>query len=340
MCKLVFLLLVFHGFYAIINDPYIPFISYLDKFNDFPNVYKNTLRTLFFTSGIFMLFNFKVRYMSFVLGLTIAFVLLASKPNFANHYFICACILILASLIDKKQTPWLLFMQISILYFGAAINKMLQVDWWNGQFMHNWLANARETHVYIYMSDLLPEMWLAKLLSWVAMLVEISIAVLVLFKKKHRLVTWMILLFHTFLYTLTAFRFGHFYEDILIILLIFINHIPGIIRVSFNKLKEPFVTKLFSFLNFNDTFSFENRVLKNNKWLEVEIKNTTVSNWDALRLFLLYNTNFYIFLFLLDLLIRYLFNGFLMNFIHISLIWITILFFLPLLLKKRKGQLI
>lgn len=338
ICKLIFILLVVHGFYKHINDPYIPFVPFLDEFNNFPNVFKNTLRTLFVMSGIFLLFNFKVRLMSFILGLIISLTLLASKAEFTNHYFICACVFLLMGIIDKKQSSWLLFVQLSLVYFGAVINKVFQVDWWNGEFMHNWLVNARENQIFIYVSSLFPEMWLAKLLSWGAMFTELSVAVLILFKKKHSLVVWMILLFHTCLYTLTAFRFGHFYEDILIILLIFINWPSDTIQVTFKKEDLSFIRKPFYFFNFNGTFRLTNKVLSNKNWLEVIVGDKTVQNWHALRLFLLYSTNFYIFLFVLDLLIRFMFNGFLMDFIHISVTWICILFFIPLLYKNKAQK--
>ena len=338
ICKLMLVLLVVHGFYKYINDPYIPFISFLDEFNNFPNVFKNTLRTLFVMSGGLLLFNFKVRLMSFILGTTILLTLLASIPEFANHYFICACVFLLAGVIDKKQSSWLFFVQLSLVYFGALINKAFQVDWWNGQFMHNWLVNARENEIFINMSNMLPEMWLAKLMSWIAMFTELCVAMLILFKNKHKLAVWMILLFHSSLYTLTAFRFGHFYEDILIILLIFINWPSDTIQVTFKKENLSFIRKTFSFFNFNGTFRLTNKVLSNKNWLEVIVGDKTTTNWHALRQFLLYSTNFYIFLFVLDLSIRFMFNGFLMDFIHISVTWICILFFIPLLYKNKAKK--
>jgi hypothetical protein len=335
MCKLLFILLCAHGFLSYIEDPYIPFIKTFDLFLSYPNIFKITFKTLFLFSGLSLLFNFKPRAMSIILGSSLFIILLASKSLFRNHLFICACAFLLAGLSNKNEFPWLLYFQLSLVYFGAVLNKVVQIDWWNGQFIYNWLVNARENQLFIKVSDVFPEMWLAKILSWSSMLIEFSISIFILVKKRHFLVAWVIILFHTILYTMTAFRFGHFYEDIVIILLIFINWPSGIIQISSKNVISPFVRKSFNFFNFSKKFHLINNVLSNKNWLEIKIEDKTVSNWHAFRLFLLYSTNFYIFLFLLDLLVRFMFNGFLMNFIHISLTWLCILFFIPLLFGKK-----
>lgn len=338
MCKLMFATLCVHGFVGYIEDPHIPFIPFFDVFLNYPNVFKFTFKSLFVCSGIFLLFNFKPRTMSLILGATLIIILLSSKPLFRNHLFICGCAFLLAGLLNKNDFPWLLFIQLSLVYFGAVINKIFQIDWWNGEFMHNWLVNARDNQIFIYASDLLPDMLLAKLLSWFSMLIEFCIAVSLLFKSKHYLVVWIILLFHTSLYTLTAFRFGHFYEDIVIFLLIFINWPSREIKISFNKSRKPYVLKIMNILNFSRTFNFKEKTMPSQKWVETKIEDKIVSNWHALKLFLIYSTNFYIFLFFLDLLVRYLFNYFLMDVIHISLTWLVILFFIPLLLYKKNKK--
>ena len=192
--------------------------------------------------------------MSIILGSSLFIILLASKSLFRNHLFICACAFLLAGLSNKNEFPWLLYFQLSLVYFGAVLNKVVQIDWWNGQFIYNWLVNARENQLFIKVSDVFPEMWLAKILSWSSMLIEFSISIFILVKKRHFLVAWVIILFHTILYTMTAFRFGHFYEDIVIILLIFINWPSGIIQISSKNVISPFVRKSFNFFNFSSRY--------------------------------------------------------------------------------------
>lgn len=335
MCKLLFLVLCVYGFVGYIDDPYIPYIHQLDFFLNYPNVFKTLFKSIFVLSGILLLFNIRTRAAAIILGSSVIIILLSSKPLFRNHLFICGCVFLIAGFTNKNSYPWLLFIQFSLVYLGAFVNKVSQIEWWNGQFMYNWLANARENLFFIYTSRLFPEMLLAKLLSWFAMLTELGITVLFFFKKQHRNVGWVILLFHTVLYSITAFRFGHFYEDIVIMLLIFVHWPSEAILVSFNKDMSPQVKRYFRLLSFSKTFEFSTKAILSDDWFQIKKESKIFTNWKALRLFLLYSTNFYVFLFFLDLFIRYLFNGFIMDFIHITLTWVIILFFLPLLLKKK-----
>lgn len=336
MCKLFFLLLCAHGFVGYIEDPYIPFIQLLDVFSNYPNVFKITLKSLFLCSGILLLFNVKPRTMSTILGCTVILILLSSKSLFRNHLFICGCALLLAGLSNKKGLPWLLYMQLSLVYFGAVTNKVFEVDWWNGHFIYNWLANAQENQLFIAVSDLFPEMWLAKILSWSSMLIEFSIAVLILIKKRHLLVAWIILLFHSVLYTMTFFRFGHFYEDIVIILFIFLIWPKGNLLVYLNEDISLFFKQIFNFyFNNSDIIYEDNSISNNDYWLKVKTDKNTRTNGNALGYLLQFTPNFYLTLFIVDLIIRFLFNGVLMHVLHISILWICILFFIPKFWKRN-----
>ena len=336
MCKLLFLLLCAHGFVGYIEDPYIPFIQFLDVFSQYPNVFKITLKSSFLCSGILLLFNIKPRTMSILLGCSVIFILLSSKSLFRNHLFICGCAFLLAGLSNKKDLPWLLYIQLSLVYFGAVTNKVFEVDWWNGNFINNWLVNSQENELFITVSDLFPEMWFAKILSWGSMLVEFSIAVLILFRKRHFLVAWIIILFHSLLYTITFFRFGHFFDDIVIILLIFLIWPKVKMNVYINKNINAFFKQIVSFYFMNSNVVYEENQIDNREyWLKVKTDTRTRTNRSAFSYLLKFTPNFYLTVFFVDLLIRFLFNGVLMHVSHLSILWIFILFFIPKLWKRK-----
>jgi len=336
MCKLFFLLLCAHGFVGYIEDPYIPFIQLLDVFSNYPNVFKITLKSLFLCSGILLLFNVKPRAMSIILGCAVILILLSSKSLFRNHLFICGCAFLLAGLSNKKGLHWLLYIQLSLVYFGAVTNKIFDIAWWNGDFMHNWLVYARENQLFILVSDFFPEMWLAKILSWSSMVIELTIAVLILIKKRHLLVAWIILLFHSILYTMTFFRFGHFYEDIVIILFIFLIWPKEKLKVYLNKEISLFFKQILNFFFNNSDIIYEDNSRSNKEyWLKVKTDKMTRINGNAFSYLLQFTPNFYLTLFLVDLIIRFLFNGVLMHVIHLSILWICILFFIPKFWKRN-----
>ncbi|WP_171817139.1 hypothetical protein [Winogradskyella sp. PG-2] len=274
--------------------------------------------------------------MAIILGCSVIMVILSSKSLFRNHLFICGCALLLAGLSDKNSPPRLLFIQLSLVYFGAVFNKVFEADWWSGQFIYNWLGNSRENPFFISVSEFLPNMWFAKLLSWFSMLVEFSIAVLILIKKRHVMVAWIIILFHSVLYTIIFFRFGHFYEDIVIILLIFLIWPKEKINIYINKNVSVFFKQIFSFY-FNNCYVIHDNAsnIKNAYWLKIKTDSVDKINISALRYLLIFTPNFYLTLFIVDLLIRFLFNDIIMHLLHISILWIWIIFFIS---KFWKGK--
>lgn len=340
MCKFLFLLFIAHGFLFKISDPFLPFIGAFDVLRTTPNIFKVLLQTLFISAGSLLLINIRVRSMSVILGVVIIIVLLSSKPIFRNHLFIGGCVFLLSGLTDKKHNPWLLYIQLSLVYFGAVLNKVFQIDWWNGQFMYNWMVNARQNEIFITVADFLPEMWLAKLFSWSSMFIELLIGVLILIKKKQQLAVWIIILFHTILYSMTAFRFGHFYEDIVIILLIFLSWPTTKIIVNYNKVKLNWFFWIPKLFNNSEFIGYSFFKTKEKDWLKVTIDGLQYINFPALCQLLLYNPLFYFALFMIDLAVRFMFNGITMHLIYMLIYWPFIGFFLIVSLKKDKSYLV
>ncbi|WP_431132503.1 HTTM domain-containing protein [Psychroserpens mesophilus] len=338
MCKLLVILMTAHHIFFKIQDPFIPFIPALDWFNEYPNVFKYSLRAMYVLSAFSLMFNIKVRTASIILGLVVITNILSSKPLFFNHTFICGCALFLAGLTNDKEPPYLLIFQLSLVYFGASINKFLEPDWWSGAFMDTWLGTARENPVYLYASVFLPEMVLAKLLSYIAMFTEFAIAVLILFKRTRNLTLWFIIIFHTSLFTLTAFRFGHFIESLAIVLIAFLSFPKHQLIINY---KEKSLLKLKRFFNFLDRD--QNQVWspipsENPHWLSLKIKDKTLYNHDALKDLILYTPNFFMLMLFIDMAMTVVFyNHRTVLFVfNVLFIWSMIFYFLPIKRFKRK----
>lgn len=334
MCKLMFIMLLVHGLHTDFSDPFVPFFSFFDSFREFPGFFEYCLKTLFILSGFLLLFNVKVRWMAVLLGVTLITALLASKPFFRNHIFITGCAFLLAGLSDKDKDPWLLYVQLSIVYFGALINKVGQIDWWNGQFMHNWLAEAFNNSTYEFLSNLLPEGWTAKLFSWGSMFMELLIGILLLFKKRQSLAVWLILIFHTTLFAITMTRFGHFFDDILIYLLVFLHWPKSEVMVYYQPRRLKLLGIFLSYFDWNGKQKWEATTLSKNSWLEVHWSNKTEINEAGLRTLLLYSPGFYVALFLIDSGTRFLFTNPILHYISVVFYVGGILFFLPIRWKS------
>lgn len=333
MCKLLIILMTAHHMFFKIEDPFIPFIPALDWFHNYPNIFKYVMRATYAVFGFMLLFNIKVRTSSIVLGIVVIINILASKPLFFNHNFICGCALFLAGLTNDKDPPYLLIFQLSLVYFGASINKFLEPDWWTGAFMDTWLGVARENPVYAYVSKLLPEMLFAKLLSYIAMFTEFAIAVLILFKRTRHLTLWFIIIFHTTLFTLTAFRFGHFIESLAIVLLAFLNMPKEQLIVNYRSSQT--LIKLKRFLNVLDRDKkqvWSSLSSESSHWLSLKTKDKTLYNHEALKDIFLYTPNFFLLLIVIDMAMYIvLYNNKMTLFIiNAIFIWSVIFYFLPI----------
>lgn len=334
MCKIFIVLLYTHGFYSYLNDPFLPVIPVLDKLNNVPFLFKNLSKIIFLLASFALLFNIKVRTMSIVLGTVIILSLMASKPMFRNHLFIIGCILFLAGLTPKNQSPLLIYYQLGIVYVGALLNKAFQVDWWSGQFMHNWLGTALDNKFYLWTAEQIPDMLFAKLISYMAMLSELVIAFCLFVPKLRRLALGIILVFHTLLFTFTGETFGFFMEDILIVLIAFLVWPKNQSELNIKS------TKHFKWLKILSMLDFDKRVLLN---VNVNMKenliltkdNEEYSNWAAFTQFLLQCNGFYVLLLVLETGIRYVFNGTPKYLVMLLLLWVFIVFLSPLVISKN-----
>lgn len=340
MCKLLVILMTAHHMFFKIDDPFIPFIPALDWFHEYPNIFKYVVRALYASAAFALFFNIKVRTASIVLGLIVILNILSSKPLFFNHNFICGCALFLAGLTNDKEPPYLLIFQLSLVYFGASINKFLEPDWWSGAFMDTWLGTARENPVYLFVSVLFPEMVFAKILSYIAMFTEFAIGVLILFKKTRNLTLWFIIVFHTTLFTLTSFRFGHFIESLAIVLLAFLSMPKEQLVVkyktqSFNKLKQ-----FFKLLDQDKKQVWTPLAIESSHWLSLKTKDKTLYNHNALRDIILYTPNFFMMLLFIDMALYFLLSNHrtLLFVFNILVIWSVILYFLPINWFGRKKH--
>ena len=333
MCKLLFILLLLNGFWPKIQDPFLPFLAILDHFNEVPGTYALANKILFLTSGLFLLFNIKVRTMSGILGLTILVILLGSKPIFRNHILICGCAFFLAALNKKDEDPYLLYFQLGLVYIGATLNKMYQLDWWNGVYMHNWMVNVLDSEAYLWVTKDAQNLFFAKGLSWFSMLLEIIVGIFLFLKNFRRYAIYLILFFHLILFTVTKERFGHFLDDILIFLIAFINKasIPQTILV--NQRWNSAMKLIKSVFDWDGIFKIKNIPSKNGS-IEIQNSNRTFTNVEALKHLLFSSSGFFYLLFFADLVLRFVFNQPVQHIVQVTLYWS--LFFLFAIRWKPK----
>ena len=297
MCKLLLLLLVVHGFQWKIADPYVPFIQGLDAFRSRPSLFEFLLKAAFCGAGLSLFLNFRVRASAIVLGSTVLLALLASKPMFRNHIFIVGCLFLLAGLHHRDEEAWLIKTQFCVMYFGTFLNKVWEPDWRTGQFMHNWLHGHLRNPFYETISPLLPDLWFGILLSWMVILAECALMVLFFVPRWRTRGVWLALTMHLgFLLVVGRRPFGHFTEDILIALLVFLSW-PKAAMVLRLKHSLQAIRPFWRFVNWDQQFQLSDQAAREHTWLELDVEEQTRTNASALAYFLKYSTVMYVAIF-------------------------------------------
>lgn len=163
----------------------LPYLPFLDSLDALPPLFYTFITVILIFSSLLILFK-KGNYLtlSLISGLIILFYILSSKPLFGNSTTFIACLLVLIGLFRGGSA--LFRIQISLLYLGAAINKMFAPDWWNGMYFDFFLRDVFD--VDLYQSWISKEnMLIAKGLGITTIFSEFLLGVIVLIPKLTRL---------------------------------------------------------------------------------------------------------------------------------------------------------
>lgn len=294
LCKLLFLLSAGHGVQRKFDDPYLPFVPIFDVLRDVPGLLPAALSTAYWVAGAALLMNAWVRASAVTLGTTIILALLASRPLFQNHVFIIGCLFLLSGLHRPGEAPWLIRWQFVLLYFGAALNKILQADWWSGAFMHTWMHDHLGNRLYALGSAVFPERWFAAGVSWAVMAAEFALVVLFLVRRWNHIAVWGVILLHLgFLAVVGLGPFGYFTEALMIGLLAFLSWPRHRVEVRFHQGRARWPRPWLVLANWDGLFRLGAPVT-DGPWMEVRDGTRRTVNLEAALTVLLYTPAFYL----------------------------------------------
>jgi len=170
-------------------DRFLPFLPLFEHLGP-PEVFQRTLQALFLVASFGVLFNRRVQASCLLFGLVIVTAMLSSRTHFGNNRFYVGCLLFLIGLYTPKFGPRLIQLQVVILYFGAALNKILLPDWWSGQFFENWVK-VLDQQTFMRAAAWLPPLMLSKLAGWFTMAAESALAVGLLVRRWNPWAIWL-----------------------------------------------------------------------------------------------------------------------------------------------------
>jgi hypothetical protein len=187
------------------DKPFEPFLGFLNQLDPAPL----TWVTLLATAAIFL--NQKVRLASFLLGCVLLLELLSNRATYSNTKTFTALLFFMTGLYEERLGAWLVRLQVVVLYFGAALHKLLERDWQTGVFFHYWAGTSLQRPLYQWAESMLPGLWLAKFFCWTVIGLEFCLAAAFLWRRAWAQAVWASLLFHIAITVFTGQRFFFFY---------------------------------------------------------------------------------------------------------------------------------
>lgn len=188
MCKILAVAILFTDHRRQFTDPFLPFVDWLDVFHG-SELYVRVLRIVAIVSAVDLIFNRWVRFSAFTLGACFLLAVLSSKAYFGNNKTFTGLLLVLASVSSEKNPALFLRLQFAVLYFGAALNKLLLPDWQSGLFFEHWAGTVVKNPVYLAISKELPPLVAGQAMCIAVILVELFLAIAIF---SPRMLTWVI----------------------------------------------------------------------------------------------------------------------------------------------------
>jgi hypothetical protein len=210
MCKIVAVAFLGTGHYRILPDPFLPFVPMLDELAE-PEVVRAVLRTVAVASAVALLFNRWVRACTLLLGCCFLLAVVSSKAYYGNNKTFCGLLLVMAGLSDFDRPASLFRWQFCLVYFGAALNKLLDPDWQSGLFFEHWAGERLQNPVFITVSGALPTLLAGKLLCWGTILAEFGVALGLLVPRLVPYALWINVFFQVGLLEFTGNTFTLFF---------------------------------------------------------------------------------------------------------------------------------
>ena len=203
--KLLALAYVLTGQLSILPDPFLPFIPYLEFFHG-SDSYRHAIQAVVLTAACLLWTNTIVRTSCLLIGLAVVLTVLSSEVYYSNNILYTGLFFIIAGLYDQRLRSIVFRAQLSVTYFGAALNKLLDPAWRTGAFMQDWLRPPHYItgRIYTELASLLPGRLLSGLLSWLAILTEFALIPLLLVPRLVPLAIFVGVAYHTGLVLITG----------------------------------------------------------------------------------------------------------------------------------------
>lgn len=166
---------------------------------------------LLFLSGIGMLlFSRFVRLGSLFVGVAFVTGLLSCQICISVAHLFTGCVFLCTALSNRVTGTDLIRFQLAVLYLGADLNKVFDPDWWDGASMETLLVTKHQITSYMKAASVFPKGLLSQMMGIGVIVLQISIAILLLRRASVIYAMFLALLLHLPMVLLMQMTFGPF----------------------------------------------------------------------------------------------------------------------------------
>jgi len=209
MAKLVTLDFIFSGQIVMLSRHLVPFIGFFRHVGS-PSAFHLALLLIFLVAAASLFLNRHVRVACVVLGMVVVVSIASSMKYYENNREYTALLLVLAGLDDPDGDSWVLRWQVVLLYFAAAVNKVLLAEWRDGYFFQAWMSYLHHA-AWPKVAGLFGDRVLGALLAWMAIGTEFALSIGFALRRHVPVLIWVGVAYHTTLVLVMNRSFGMFW---------------------------------------------------------------------------------------------------------------------------------
>ncbi len=291
LTALALLLKGYHsGYYKGFREPFAPFFHWIDAI-PFPDVLQKALTVLFVLSLIGILFDGqRVRYWCAIAAATILIGATISRFYYSNNKIFCACLFFLGAFTAREDRPDFFFAQLSLMYFGAAFNKLFEPDWLSGQYFNYWLGTLNPQVPFLFLAELLPPLLAGKILGWTTIVVEVALFLGFAMPRFRVRAVWLGLYFHSGALLLSQRDFGVYTAAIMASYLVVLQW-PDAVTVSYEPARRAhqLIHRIFKTFDADRTIGWLPSTPSGLATLGVSTGELRFTGWAALQRLMIYS---------------------------------------------------
>jgi hypothetical protein len=156
-----------------------------------------------------------IRWGAVLCGLALWMGFLLCRPCLSNAHMFLASIFIVTACSNYQTGNRLLQAQVIILYLGSCAVKLVDIDWWNGQYFDTLMISRHHIQWYINLATQLPDKALSTFMGIFVIVVELLIPICFLKKKWWHKGVVLAISFHTIMIFIMQSTFRPFYFSLL-----------------------------------------------------------------------------------------------------------------------------